>query len=183
MLNNDFSTLRSHSLSKVHDRCKRMMLRSFHMTGQDVPEQEPTEPDGTAQDVPAQIATGAVHHLRLAVSDVERSASFYTQLLGFQRAVELGSQLLLGNGSVILALTPPAPEALSAAEEKRVGLDQLSFFLPSRSDLLNAVAILDAQGIEHSEIKDLGPDLGLYVLAFRDLDNIELELTAPYDRL
>ena len=141
----------------------------------------------TEQDVTAQIATGAVHHLRVTVSDVERSAAFYTRLLGFHRAVELGSQLLLGNGSVILALTSPQPGAEEASNDseagKRLGLDQLSFFLPSRSDLLNAVAILDAQGIKHSEVQDLGPDLGLYVLAFRDLDNIQLELTAPYDRL
>lgn len=28
--------------------------------------------------------------------------------------------------------------------------------------------------------KDLGPGLGIYVLAFRDPDNVQLELTAPY---
>ncbi len=38
----------------------------------------------------------------------------------------------------------------------------------------------DKQGVPHGEIEDLGPDLSIYVLAFRDPDNIQLELTAPY---
>ncbi len=39
---------------------------------------------------------------------------------------------------------------------------------------------MDKQGVPHGEIEDLGPDLSIYVLAFRDPDNIQLELTAPY---
>jgi len=35
-------------------------------------------------------------------------------------------------------------------------------------------------GVPHGEIKDLGEDFRIYVLAFRDPDNIQLELTAPY---
>ncbi len=35
-----------------------------------------------------QIATGDIHHLRLTVTDLERSRSFYTNLLGFNVAVE-----------------------------------------------------------------------------------------------
>jgi hypothetical protein len=57
------------------------------------------------------IVTGPVHHLRLTVSDVERSRAF---------------------------------------------------------------------GVPHGEITDLGDVFGLYVLAFRDPDNIQLELTAAY---
>jgi hypothetical protein len=42
------------------------------------------------------------------------------------------------------------------------------------------VRLFDERDVPHGEIKDLGPDLGIYVLAFRDPDNIQLELTAPY---
>ena len=38
----------------------------------------------------------------------------------------------------------------------------------------------EQRGTSHGEIKDLGSDFGIYVLAFRDPDNIRLELTAPY---
>ena len=38
--------------------------------------------------MPGQIPTGDIHHLRLTVTDLERSRQFYTSLLGFQVAVE-----------------------------------------------------------------------------------------------
>ena len=38
--------------------------------------------------MPAHIAAGPVHHLRLTVTDIQRSRQFYTSLLGFQVAVE-----------------------------------------------------------------------------------------------
>lgn len=66
-------------------------------------------------------------------------------------------------------------------DENRVGLDHLSFAVNSRQDLDEAIRILDEHGVSHGEIKDLGPDLGIYILAFRDPDNIQLELTAPYN--
>ena len=48
----------------------------------------------------------------------------------------------------------------------------------SRADLQAAVALFDARGIAHGEIKPLEP-FGIAVLAFRDPDNIQVELTAP----
>ena len=41
--------------------------------------------------MPGQIPTGDIHHLRLTVTDLERSRQFYTSLLGFQVAVESGA--------------------------------------------------------------------------------------------
>lgn len=41
-------------------------------------------------------------------------------------------------------------------------------------------AYLDGQGVVRGEIKDLGPGFAIYVMAVRDPDNIQLELTAPY---
>ena len=38
--------------------------------------------------MPGQIPVGDIHHLRLTVTDVQRSREFYTSLLGFQVAVE-----------------------------------------------------------------------------------------------
>ena len=34
------------------------------------------------------LSLGPVHHLRLTVTDVERSRAFYTELLGFQIAMD-----------------------------------------------------------------------------------------------
>jgi glyoxylase I family protein len=130
------------------------------------------------------LATGSVHHFTLTVTNVQRSVEFYTGLLGFQLVMELGPRQLLSNGSVILALTPPPDPAQALAgdrfSETRVGLDHVSLNVARYADLEAAIRLFDAQDRSHGEIKDLGADLGLYVLAFRDPDNIQLELTAPY---
>jgi glyoxylase I family protein len=131
-------------------------------------------------------AIGVVHHVRLTVADVQRAYEFYTGLLGFQMAMELPPGVLLSNGHVVLGLFP-APDASRALsgdrfDENRVGLDHLSFSVGSRDDLDHAIRLFDEHGAPHGEIKDLGPGLAVYVLAFRDPDNIQLELTAPYNK-
>ena len=63
-------------------------------------------------------------------------------------------------------------------DENRVGLDHISFSVSSRDDLERAAQEFDRLGISHGEIKDLG-GLGILVMAFRDPDNIQLEMTAP----
>lgn len=131
------------------------------------------------------IQTEAIHHLTLTVTDLARAVAFYTELLGFQKAMDLStSRVLLANGKSILALTEP-PDPTQAIRddcfnENRVGLDHLSFNVSNHTMLEEAVRRFDRQGVPHGAIKDLGPGLGIYVLAFRDPDNIQLELTAPY---
>lgn len=130
----------------------------------------------------SRINVGGVHHLRLTVTDVERARTFYTEVLGFDVAMELSPGVLLTNGQLILGLGPApdpnSPNAGARFDESHVGLDHLSFSVNSRDDLEEAIRILDENNVEHGEIKDL--DLRIYILAFRDPDNIQLELTAPY---
>ena len=129
------------------------------------------------------IATGGVHHLTLTVSDLRRSIEFYTTLLSFQVAAELGpTRVILSNGIALLALSlPPDPsQAISEDQfnENRLGLDHLSFDVGSYDALESAVRLFDENGVSHGEIKDLGSGFGICVLAFRDPDNIQLELSA-----
>lgn len=130
------------------------------------------------------IAAGGVNHLTLTVTDVARSVEWYSNLLGFQLAVDLGERKIMSNGNVLLVLAPPPDPGKAIAndqfDENRVGLDHLSFNVGSRDELVDAIAVFDENGVSHGEIKDLGPGLGIYVLAFRDPDNVQLELTAPY---
>lgn len=128
----------------------------------------------------AGIATGTMHHLCLTVGDVGRAREFYTELLGFQVVMEFGPKVLLSNGSLVLALAPAPDRPLAGDrfDENRIGLDHLSLGVASRADLDRAAQLLDERGVSRGEIKDLGP-LGIAVLAFRDPDNIQLELTAP----
>jgi glyoxylase I family protein len=130
------------------------------------------------------IATGPIHHLALTVTDLKRAVDFYTSLLGFQVIMELSpTRFLLSNGSTILALTTAADPSRALPNdrfnENRVGIDHLSFNVSSRAEVEEAVRVLDARGVPRGEIKDLGEGLGICVLAFRDPDNIQLELTGP----
>ena len=131
------------------------------------------------------IQTEAIHHLTLTVTDLARAVEFYTAMLGFQKAMDLSpTRVLLANGKTILALTE-APDPTRAIlndrfDENRVGLDHLSLNVSNHNKLEEAVRHFDKQGVSHGEIEDLGPGLSIYVLAFRDPDNIQLELTAPY---
>jgi glyoxylase I family protein len=132
----------------------------------------------------SQPKTGAVHHFALTVSDVKRSTEFYTNYLGFQLAVEFEPRVALTNGGTLLALGPaPDPAQARAGDqfnENRIGLDHLSLAVDSLQDLEAAAKFFEENGIEHGEIRDLGPGFAIHVMAVRDPDNIQLELTAPY---
>jgi len=130
-----------------------------------------------------QIATQGVHHFRLTVTDVERSVAFYTQVLGFQKLMDLNPGAFLSNGKVGLGIGPhPRPEQAITGDrfdENRVGLDHMSFEVSSRAALDDAVQVLDRHHVPHSEIRDLGEAFGICILIFRDPDNVQLELSGP----
>ena len=138
------------------------------------------------------IEIGGIHHLRLTVTDVERSRDFYTGLLGFEVAVEspppddptyadsypvLWGGIVMVRGNLLMGLRPVA-QAGDRFDEDRVGLDHLSFSVASRADLDAAIRLLDERGVPHGDIRALA-GFGIDVLPFRDPDNIQVELTAP----
>src|SRR6266705_2569498 len=142
--------------------------------------------------MPGQIPTGDIHHLRLTVTDLERSRQFYTSLLGFEVAVEspppddpaaeeafkiLFGGIVMVRGNLLMGLRPMAPSG-DRFDPDRVGLDHLSFGVANRGDLEQAVRLLDEHGVTHGEITSL-PSFGIDVLPFEDPDGIQLELTAP----
>ncbi len=101
--------------------------------------------------MPAPIATGPVHHLRLTVADVGRSRAFYEEVLGFQHVMGLPAGVFLSNGALGLGIGPsPDPARAPAADrfdEARVGLDHLSFQVAGRDELERAARLLDERGM------------------------------------
>ena len=112
------------------------------------------------------IPCGDIHHLRLTVTDVQRSREFYTGLLGFQVVVEspppgdpaadevfklLFGGVVMARGNLIMGLRPMAPAA-DRFHPDRAGLDHLSFGVPARGDLEQAVRLFDERGVTHGEI-------------------------------
>ena len=143
------------------------------------------------------LPVGSIHHVRLSVTDVQRSLAFYTEVLGFDVAMEgpppaddehhdalvdsLQGGAILMHGGMFIGLRPVGDERAKVEDRFdpfRVGLDHLSFSVATRADLDAAIALLDEHGVEHGPIRELVP-LGLSFLAFFDPDGIALELTAP----
>jgi glyoxylase I family protein len=134
------------------------------------------------------ITTTAIAHVRLTVTDIERSRRFYESVFGWPILLEVPKdadaatreQLAFLFGGVIytvgdtrVALRPAANDAF---DENRTGLDHLAFRLGSKAELDSAGDHLDALGVTREPIKDIGV---MWILEFRDPDNIALELTAP----
>ncbi|MFN2137153.1 MAG: VOC family protein [Candidatus Promineifilaceae bacterium] len=135
--------------------------------------------------MPAAPVTKGLHHITLTVTDLQRSIAFYTTHLGFEVIIEFEpSRALITNGVTLMALGLPfdPARAISADSfnENRVGLDHVSFVLENLQAMEQAAAYFDEVAVERGEIRDLGEAFAIYVMAFRDPDNIQLEFTAPY---
>lgn len=130
------------------------------------------------------VTLTGIHHITLTVTNVAASATFYIRHFGFRSLLDLGARHILSNGVFVLSVTLPSDKAAPVPandrfSENRVGLDHVSFSVAGLAELEAAAAYLDEQGVSRGEIRDLG-GLGVYVMAVRDPDNIQLELTAPH---
>ena len=141
----------------------------------------------------ALIETTGLHHLRITVTDIERSRKFYQDVLGFEVAAEspgdvddpevradptqlYGGVVFQTNG-ILFGLRPVA-EVSDRFDSTRVGLDHVSFGVASIDDLRSVATRLEGAGVEHGEVKELG-DFGIAILSFSDPDGVHLELSAP----
>jgi len=134
------------------------------------------------------IPTNSIAHVRLTVTDIDRSRQFYESVFGWPVLIEAPESadaatlealsFLFGGvvydlGGTLVGLRPVASDSF---HEDRCGLDHLAFRMASKAELDDAAAHLDELGIDHEPIKDVGPS---FILEFRDPDNIALELTSP----
>ncbi|NJC24486.1 glyoxylase I family protein [Arthrobacter pigmenti] len=133
------------------------------------------------------IPISSYAHVRLTVTDIDVSRTFYDALFGLPVAFEVPEDaddatreqldFLYGGviyklGNSLLGLRPVADDNFN---ENRVGLDHVSFNVANRQELDAAAALLDSLDISHPDVKDIGAG---YILEFRDPDNIALELFA-----
>jgi glyoxylase I family protein len=136
---------------------------------------------------PMAINTTSIAHIRLTVTDITRSREFYESVFRWPVNLELPEDaddatrerlgFLFGGviynvGDSRVGLRPAADDRF---DEDRTGLDHLAFRVGSRSELEEAATHLDGLGVAHEPIKDIGR---MYILEFRDPDNIALELVA-----
>lgn len=134
------------------------------------------------------INTSSISHVRLTVTDIERSRQFYESVFGWPVLIEspesadaairealgfLFGGVIYDLGGTLIGLRPVAADRF---HEDRCGLDHLAFRVGSKAELDDAAKHLDDLGVQHEPVKDIGPS---YILEFRDPDNIALELSAP----
>ena len=123
-----------------------------------------------------------ITHVALTVSDLSVSVPWYERLTGFGPVLDEDTgpfhHTVFAIGGTLLGLHrfPGGPVGGDVFDERRLGLDHVSFGCADRAELEEWQQRLDDLGIEHGGIVDAHYGSGL---SFRDPDNIALEFFAP----
>jgi glyoxylase I family protein len=122
-----------------------------------------------------------IQHVAITVSDLAVSEAWYTRVLGVAPVLDEDTgpfrHIVYVLGTTMLGLHGfPDLVTKERFNERRPGLDHISFGCANRSELEKWAVRLDELGVVHGEIVDAGYGSGL---SFRDPDNIALELFAP----
>ena len=124
--------------------------------------------------VKSRLRAQGVDHVILTISNVKRSRAFYQDVLGVTTETFEDGFLFRVNSTTIFCFPARAPIAGDVFDERRIGLDHLSFRAPDQAALEALADRLRAAGSESKGVETFGPTGALYV-AFRDPDNIQLE--------
>jgi catechol 2,3-dioxygenase-like lactoylglutathione lyase family enzyme len=122
-------------------------------------------------------------HVAVTVTDLERSTHWYGELLGAAPVLDEDEQIggfhhtvfAIGGGQ-LFGLHTHADSPSGDFDERRAGLDHVSFACRNRDELATWTARLDELGIVHGGIVDAHYGSGV---SFRDPDGIALEFFAP----
>ncbi len=126
------------------------------------------------------MAFPGLQHVAITVSDLERSTQWYSRLFGADPVLDEDEEsgtfhhtvFVLDGGMLFGLHTHMGAETKDQADERRTGLDHVSFGLTGTAELERWQDRLEELGIAHGGIKKAGYGTGI---SFRDLDNIALE--------
>jgi glyoxylase I family protein len=120
-----------------------------------------------------------VNHVVFTVRDADRSAQWYSDVLGMKvtssgdNKTVRGRLLVHPDSGLVVGLRQDLGYPDGAFDEFRTGLDHISFRVPSRLDLEDWQQRLREAGVHFTPIVDTPTGS---VIVFRDPDNIQLEL-------
>jgi catechol 2,3-dioxygenase-like lactoylglutathione lyase family enzyme len=117
-----------------------------------------------------------IDHVALSVRDVERSAQWYVDVLGFERRYDgmwKGIPTFIGKGTTAMALFPPRNrDSKTVAHKDKIDMLHLAF-RANRKNFRAAQEELKRRGIKfHFEDHEI-----CHSIYFRDPDGHELEIT------
>jgi glyoxylase I family protein len=124
---------------------------------------------------------GGVHHLNVSITDLERSAAWYSSVLGLQRGWENPDVEGRGRKLVMLHPTDPVRIVLTYHQsnpgepfsEFLTGIDHIAFSVPDRAALEAWQRHFGELGVDHSPIKEGATG---WLITFRDPDNVQFEM-------
>jgi glyoxylase I family protein len=125
------------------------------------------------------VGLTGISHVGLTVTDLDRSAAWYTAVLGWKELMRDRGETsafaygMLPGGITLVLRQHDAGES-DPFSECRAGLDHLSFSIESMDDLNGLEARLQGAGTAASPVSDMPH---AWMLTFRDPDNIALEVT------
>jgi glyoxylase I family protein len=123
----------------------------------------------------------SVGHVAVTVTDLSKSVPWYQRLIGADPVLDEDTgpfrHVVFALGDTLFGLHEfPEGADGSTFDERKVGLDHVSFGCANRGELVSWQSHLDELGIKHGDIVDAGYGSGV---SFRDPDNIALEFFAP----
>lgn len=125
-------------------------------------------------------AINGLGHIDLTVTDVERSARWWEEVMGFELVAtqeRYGFKVwnVFHPSFLNIGLVAHEHPATDRFDEHAVGLDHLALRVPDRASLEAWVTHFDNLGIVHSGVQE---ENGGPLVVLRDPDNIQLELWA-----
>ena len=122
-------------------------------------------------------------HVAVTVTDLELSTRWYSKLFDSEPVLDEDEESGVFHhtvyalpGGQLFGLHTHTPPATETFDERRTGLDHVSFACIGRSELQQWADHLDKLGIAHDGIKDAHYGSGV---SFRDPDGVALEFFAP----
>lgn len=121
------------------------------------------------------------HHVSLSVTDIDRSAAWYGDVLGFEPVTTVEGEgfrrtrLRASASGLTLTLTQHHAGGSERFDERRTGLDHMALVVDS-DDVQEWKERFEKLAVDHSEVKTT--PAGGTVITLRDPDNIQLEVFA-----